>query len=116
MKRKFIVTAIALALALGVSAFAATTIPQGTTASVRISTALDSATAKVGQTWQGTLTQDLTVNGATVAKTGDAVSGKVTVAKDSGRLHAPGELGVRVTSIAGIPVSSNTHQFKGQGQ
>ena len=115
MKRKFIVTAIALALALGVPAFAATTIPQGTTASVRISTALDSGTAKVGQTWQGTLTQDLTVNGATVAKTGDAVSGKVTVAKDSGRLHAPGELGVRVTSIAGIPVSSNTHLVKGQG-
>ena len=43
------------------------TIPNGTRISVRNTTSLNSGTAKVGQSWTGSLNQDLVVNGATVA-------------------------------------------------
>lgn len=83
---------------LAVSA-AAQVIPSGTRISVRTGSELNSGKASVGQSWQGALSQPLVVNGKTIAKAGSTVHGKVTVAKSSGRLHAPGELSVRLTSI-----------------
>ena len=88
--------AITLALALVAGA---ETIPAGTHLTVRIGQSLSSATAKAGEKFEGTLAHDAVVNGKTVAKAGSRVSGTVTNAKSSGRLHAPGQLGLRLTSI-----------------
>jgi hypothetical protein len=39
------------------------------------------------------------VNGKTIAKSGSTVHGKVTFVKNSGRLHVPGQISVRLTSV-----------------
>jgi hypothetical protein len=83
-------------LAIAVSA---QEIPAGTKISIRTGSELSSGKATVGQQWQGSLARDLVVDGKTIAKSGSTVHGKVTVAKSSGRLHAPGELSVRLTSV-----------------
>ena len=88
--------AITLALAL---VAAAETIPAGTHLTVRLGQALSSGTAKTGDHFEGTLAHDAVVNGKTVAKAGSRVNGTVTNAKSSGRLHAPGQLSLRLTSI-----------------
>ncbi len=74
-------------------------IPQGTRISVRTGSELNSGKATVGQSWQGSLTKPLVIDGKTITNARSTVHGKVTVAKSSGRLHAPGELSVRLTSI-----------------
>ncbi len=88
-----IVTALLVATAFG------SEIPAGTRISVRTGSELNSGKATVGQVWQGSLAQALVVNGKKIANAGSRVHGTVTVAKSSGRLHAPGELSVRLTSV-----------------
>jgi len=92
----------------------AATIPAGTKVTVRMGSELSSATAKAGETWKGTVAKDVVVDGNTVAKTGDDVTGKVTLAKSSGRLHAPGQLTLRLTSVNGEAVSSSPYGRKGK--
>lgn len=86
-------------IALLTTATFAQEIPAGTKIRVRTGAELSSGKATVGQEWQGSLANDLVVNGKTVAKSGSPVHGKVTLAKSSGRLHAPGQLSVRLTSV-----------------
>ena len=43
------------------------------------------------------------------------MKGRVTSAKSSGRLHAPGQLAIRLTSVDGHPVTTATKYFKGKG-
>jgi hypothetical protein len=74
-------------------------IPAGTHISVRTGSSLSSGTSSVGQGWQGTLARDITVNGKTIARSGATVHGKVTYVKNSGRLHVPGQITVRLTSV-----------------
>jgi hypothetical protein len=54
------------------------------------------------------------MNGKTYAKAGAPVAGKVTAAKSSGRLHAPGILTVRLTSVDGNAVRTNALSRKGK--
>ena len=58
-----------LAAILTAAALSAATIPNGTRISVRNTTSLNSGTAKVGQSWTGSVNQDVVVNGTTVATT-----------------------------------------------
>ncbi|HKD13981.1 MAG TPA: hypothetical protein VKE71_05475 [Candidatus Angelobacter sp.] len=92
----------------------AASIPAGTHVTVRLGSTISSGTAHAGETWQGTLARDVVVNGHTVAKSGSEVTGKVTNAKSSGRLHAPGQLTLRLTSVSGQPVSSTAYYRKGK--
>ena len=103
ISRKLLAFVVLLAL---VSTMGAATIPGGTPVSVRINTSLNSGTNHTGDAWDGTLANDVVVGGQTIAKRGDPVKGKVTLAKSSGRLHAPGQLSLRLTSINGQAVSS----------
>jgi hypothetical protein len=112
MNRKFVMTLVAL-LAFAVVA-SAVTIPAGTVVTIRTGSELSSGTNKVGDTFLGTLTSNVVVNGQTVAHAGDKVEGRVTNSKSSGRLHAPGILTIRLTSVNGIPVTSSAHSFKGK--
>jgi hypothetical protein len=107
---KFLVPA---ALLLGSTLLSAAEIPAGTHVNVRINQTLSSGTAKTGETWSGTLTGDISVDGKVVAKAGDPVKGKVTYAKSSGRLSDPGQLSLRLSSIKGETVYSSRVSRKG---
>ncbi len=107
-----------LAVILGLALLASAQIPAGTVVPVRVSSEISSATAKPGDTFQATLAKDLVVDGKVVAKKGTPVSGKVTAAKPSGRLHAPGQLTLRLTSISlgDQNVALNTTAVRQQGK
>jgi hypothetical protein len=115
MLRKILLTAtLAMATAFAI----AQTIPAGTPVTVRIGSEISSGTAEVGQTFEGSLAKKLVVGGKTIAPAGSTVRGKVTLAKSSGRLHAPGELSVRLTSIQAngrsIAVTSSPYHITGK--
>lgn len=90
-------------------------IPAGTHVTVRLGSSVSSGTAHAGNTWNGTPARDIVVNGSTVARSGSEVTGKVTSAKSSGRLHAPGQLTLRLTSVNGQSVTSSAYYRKGKG-
>ena len=96
----------------------ATTIPAGTKITVRLDSQINSGTAKVGQKFSANLAHDLVVNGKTLAKSGAPVKGKVTYVKASGRLHDPGELSLRLTSVEingkMTPIASSAFHAKGK--
>ncbi|HVM97432.1 MAG TPA: hypothetical protein VMT89_13640 [Candidatus Acidoferrales bacterium] len=105
---------LSLLAVLLLTAFAtADSIPAGTRITIRVGSELNSGKATSGQHFDGTLAHDVVVNGKTVAKAGSAVQGKVTSAKSSGRLHAPGQISVRLTSVDGIPVQTSSVYRKG---
>ena len=65
------------------------------------------------------LVRDLVVSGKTIAKAGAPAKGKVSYAKSSGRLHAPGQLTIRLTSIQLangkiLPLSSSGFRARGK--
>ena len=99
---------------------AAQTIPAGTRITVRSGTEITSASAKVGEQWNGVLARGLVVGGKTIAAKGAPVSGRVTLAKSSGRLHAPGQLSVRLTSVEvggkSVTVHSSSYHVAGKDQ
>jgi hypothetical protein len=94
-------------------------IPAGTRITVRMGSEISSATAKAGDRFEATLAHDLVVNGKRIAKAGATARGKVTSAKSSGRLHAPGELALRLTSVQVngkmVPIASGSHFVKSKG-
>jgi hypothetical protein len=109
------IAAVLMSLAL---AAAAQTIPAGTRPTVRMGSEISSGTAKAGDRLDATLAHALVVNGKTLAKVGAPVRGKVTSAKSSGRVHAPGELTLRLTSVRVngrmVPIATTSHSVKGK--
>ncbi len=99
-------------------AAAAQTIPSGTRLTVRLGSRISSGTAQSGQTFDAALARDLVVNGKTLARAGAPARGRVTHAKSSGRLHAPGQLTLRLTSVEingkMVPVSTSGYHAKGK--
>jgi hypothetical protein len=102
-RRSIPLAVLMIASALGANA----AIPAGTHATVRLNTSLSSATAHKDQVWSGTLTHDIVAHGKVLAKSGESVRGKVTYVNRSGRLHKPGELSLRLTSVKGRIVYSS---------
>jgi hypothetical protein len=96
----------------------AETIPAGTHLTVRTNSTLNSGTARSGQSFRANLVRDLIVDGKTLAKAGSPVKGTVTYAKSSGRLHVPGQLTLRLTSIEingkMTPISTGGYFAKGK--
>jgi hypothetical protein len=115
MLGKFLMT-ISVLLSL---AAAAQTIPAGTHLTVRLGSEISSGTAKAGDRFDATLARSLVVNGKTLARAGAPVRGRVTAAKSSGRLHAPGELALRLTSVQVngrmVPITTHSYFAKGKG-
>ncbi len=110
-KKSLNVLAVLLLLS---TAMAAATFPSGTKFTVRVNREITSGKASSGETFDGVLAQDVVVNGKTVARSGAPVQGRVVSAKSSGRLHAPGELSLRLTSVDGQPVATASRFFKGK--
>lgn len=106
--------ALLLVLALTLPALAAVNIPAPTRATVRCNVSMNSGTARIGQVWDGTLVRDVVVNGQKVFPAGASVRGRITNAKSSGRLKAPGILTVKLTSINGTKISSSARTYRGK--
>jgi hypothetical protein len=109
---------IVFLLALGMSALAQT-VPAGTRITIRTDSQISSASAHAGQPFHANLVNDLVVNGNTIAKAGAPAKGKLTYAKSSGRLHAPGEVTIRLTSIQlrdGKTLAVSTSGFHAKGK
>jgi hypothetical protein len=105
-----------VALLLVSAAASAQRIPAGTQVIVRLSQGLDSGKATAGQTWSGSLVNDITSrSGKVLARAGSPVTGVVRDAKDSGRLHAPGILSVQLTEVNGVSVNTDTITRDGEG-
>jgi hypothetical protein len=105
---------LATLLMVAVSAAGAAEIPSGSHATVRLNTSLSSATAHTGEVWVGTLTHDIAEHGKVIARAGSPVKGKVTYVNRSGRLHKPGALTLRLTSISGETVYSSRVSRQGK--
>ena len=117
MVSRFGKTIVAL-LALGMSALAQT-VPAGTRITIRTDSQINSGSAHVGQSFHANLVKDLVVGHKTIAKAGAPVKGKVTYAKSSGRLHAPGQLTIRLTSLQlsdGKTLAVSTSGFSAKGK
>src|SRR5260370_29999730 len=113
--RKIALAGTLLALAFAVATVAdAQTIPAGAHLAVRMGTSLSSGTSQVGETFEGTLAHDVIVNGNAVARAGTPVKGRVTYVKSSGRLHAPGIISVRLTSVGCQAASTTSASRKGK--
>jgi hypothetical protein len=114
LRRILPIATIVLATAFAI----AQTIPAGTPVTVRIGSEISSGTAEVGQTFEGSLARGLVVGGKTIVPAGSTVRGKVTLAKSSGRLHAPDQLSIRLTSIhangRSIAVTSSPYHIEGK--
>ncbi len=95
-RRSVVLLACMLLLALPLIA---QTIPNGTRLTVRLGSTISSGAAHSGDRFEGVLARDAVANGKTVAKAGTPVHGKVTYVKPSGRLHAPGVVSLRLTSV-----------------
>jgi hypothetical protein len=102
-------TILLLCLPLG-----AATIPSGAHVTVRTGSSLSSATARAGETVHCSVARDVVVEGRTLAKVGDPAKCRVTSAKSSGRLHAPGVLSVRLVEVNGQSVITTSHTFHGK--
>jgi hypothetical protein len=80
-------------------ALAVLTIPAGTPITVRMQESLSSASARPGERFDAVIDEPVIVDGQNVLPVGTPVSGHVTVARHSGRLHHPGELGLTLDTV-----------------
>lgn len=98
------VLAVVLGLAPSLSAQRRASILPGTEIKVRLNKQLDTATAKPGETFSGTLPQAVTANGRTVLFRGATVNGRVVDAVSSGRLKKPASITLELTSVQAQPL------------
>jgi hypothetical protein len=74
-------------------------VPAGEVLYVRLQQSLSSATAEPGEHFSAVLDEPLVVDGKVLAERGAPVTGRVTAARHSGRLHHPGYLRVTLSAI-----------------
>ncbi|MGA8488834.1 MAG: hypothetical protein WB711_00345 [Terriglobales bacterium] len=79
--------------------FAAEVIPAGTKIAVRLKTAVSSAEARAGESFQAVLDEPLVVAGKTIVPQGTTVTGNVAAARASGDFDDPGYMRLTLASI-----------------
>ncbi len=88
------------------------TVPIGTPISVRLQSAVSSATAAPGEHFDAVLDEPLIVDGKTVAQRGAPVVGRVVQVRHSGRLHNSGYIRLALASVEikgqQMPVETST--------
>jgi hypothetical protein len=96
----------------------AISVPAGTPLTVRLQTPVSSASSEPGEIFDAVLDEPLVVNGETIAPRGAAVRGRVTIARRSGRLHHPGQLGLTLVSMSlgnqDVPLETSHIYAKGK--
>jgi hypothetical protein len=94
-----------------------TSLPAGTPVTIRLQSAVSSASAHSGDLFEAVLDEPIIIQGQTVAPRGAAVEGRVIEAKASGRLHDPGYLRLTLTSLTingkAVPLESSSIFVKG---
>src|SRR5215475_14158717 len=109
--------AVTCACVAASSLSAATTIPAGTSVTVKTTSQI-SERDPVGRTFTGQVDRDVVVNGATVLRAGTAVTGRVTASRASsrpGRGSAPLSVGLTSINANGRNVAINTHSVQPRG-
>jgi len=74
-------------------------IPAGTPITIRLQEGLSSASAVPGERFDGTVDEPVILDDNIVIPVGASVSGHVIIARRSGRLRHPGELGLTLDSV-----------------
>jgi hypothetical protein len=74
-------------------------LPAGTPITVRLQERLSSASARPGERFEAVVDEPVMVDDEIVVPVGAVVEGHVTVARHSGRLHHPGELGLTLDRV-----------------
>jgi len=97
-------------------------VPSGTSVTISLGSALGSKLSQAGQTFSGTIAQDITVGSTVVIPKGSPVSGTVTDAKALGKFKGGALLNLRLDSInlngSDMPVQTAAKSFteKGKGK
>jgi len=94
------------------------TISDGTMLHVRVGEALSTQRNRVGDTFAGTLDQELVVDGFVIAERGSRVEGRVALSEEAGRTRGLAHLGLELTRIHtsdGQTVSIRTARFEQLG-
>ena len=101
-------------------AFRNVEVPSGTTLPVRITQTLDSATTQQGDTFKGTVANDVVVDGLVAIPHGTSVSGRVSVVQEAAHFKGNSLLTIELTSISrqgqSIPVTSEPFSKEGNGR
>ncbi len=95
------------------------TVPAETPVVVTITETLAASKNEVGDGFSGALAEPIvTSGGATVFPQGTRVAGEVVAAKGRGKFKGAGDLGIALTSIGGVKVSTTTFEKtqKGKGK
>ncbi len=98
------------------------TIPAGTQLSVRLNDQLDSERNQVGDTFRGSLSTPIVINGETVIPSGADVVGRVADVKSAGRFAGNSVLTLELTSLSvngktyNIQTNQWTRSGKGEGK
>jgi outer membrane biosynthesis protein TonB len=98
------------------------TVPPGTQLSVRLNDTLDSEKNQVGDTFHGSLSTPIVINGETVIPSGADVVGRVAAVQSAGRFAGQSVLTLELTSVAvnGKTYNVQTNQWtrsgKGEGK
>jgi len=90
-----------------VAKFREYTVPEGTKLSVKLTTAVSSATSKVEDAVEGTLVDPISVDGAEVFPAGSTVKGAISAAQGSGRVSGLASLTIKFTKIV-VPDRADT--------
>lgn len=92
-------------------------LPEGTPITIRLQTALSSASSSSGDSFSGTLDDPIIIDGQTAIPRGAAVTGRVLAAKASGHLHNPGYLRIALVSVdlEGAPARIETSSIFAKG-
>lgn len=98
----------------------ALTIPAGSEISVRMIDSIDSETNRIGDRFQASLEEPLVVDGATVAAKGANVYGRLSEAKEAGRVAGASQLKLELTGIVingqTVPLVTGEYELKGSSR
>lgn len=85
----------------------ALSLPAGTKLMVRLDQPLDSSSAILGQSWTGTLVNDIPIGNRVALKSGTPVDGLVVAVKRSGHFRTSGGLSLRVIRVNDAAVATD---------
>lgn len=91
-------------------------IPSGTTVRILTTETLSASRNEPGDSFHGTLSQPIRVNGEEFFKQGTPVSGTVVASKRKGRFKGAGDLGIELSSIGGVHVGTTEYEAESKGQ
>ncbi len=98
----------------------AITIPAGTSVFVRMIDGVDSSTNKIGDTFHGSLESPIVAGDTVVAPASADVYGKLTQAKEAGKISGAAQLTLELTGIRMngniVPVDSTEYEVAGKGR